>query len=687
MENKKFLFLILIFKLLLIIPAAYAAETDWAVHIKVSVPDSRGADGTVWNHLIAGVKDGATDGFDSGWDTLSMTEADDSVQSMFVHGTVPEDNNNDGLIDNWACKGQEDGYGDYNCSLWRDLRTLSTDKVWSMLILSTLNSGTVTLEWSFDNKPKDADVSLVDLSGSSNTANSIDMKNAGVFSYTNTLESGKKYSIRRFEIRMKMHGFYIAPPDLPDATIGSLYGKKLTIVGTATVWSLINGALPGGMTLDTSTGEITGTPTEAGIFKFTLKGEDTSTGYSKSQEYTLNINSIPKIDPSSLPDGILGKSYNGRVAVTGGSSPVKWSVNGNLPERLVLDNKTGIISGMPVVPGSYNFTVMIKDANGATDSADYQIAITEPNDVTPPDTVNDLRVEHITNSSVLLMWSAPADDSIVHTAAIYDMRYIENCSGASDLNDSTWDSAVQVNGEPRPQAGAIQTFTLTGINTSLPYCIAFKSIDAGGNGSALSNVVRLPLPSGMNLSDIAEITSPVILKKGYNLISVPLIPVVNERESLFSLFVGSPVALYRWYAAYPGITDPMYYLENNVQPGSAYFIYSPADNVKFVVDGLKIDDAEYKVNLQNGWNMIGNPYTKTILLSGVMVRNTASGEVKSYLEAVKSGWIGNSLYQLKDGNYDFTSFNDDPPASLEPWVGYWISVNEQAGVEIILGRP
>ena len=58
-------------------------------------------------------------------------------------------------------------------------------------------------------------------------------------------------------------------------------------------------------------------------------------------------------------------------------------------------------------------------------------------------------------------------------------------------------------------------------------------------------------------------------------------------------------------------------------------------------------------------------------------------ELKYVTDAVKSGWIGNTAYYLKDGNYDFASFNDDPPAALEPGMGYWIYVGDADGVEII----
>lgn len=666
-----------------LIGTAYSAETDWSVHIRVSVPDVRGADGTIWNHLIAGVEDGATDKFDNVLDTLSLVEADDPVQAMFTHGIVPQDNNNDGTIDSWVCSTPEEGYSQDECSLWRDLKSFGTEKRWLFLVLSPLNGGTVTLEWTFDNTPQNMALSLVDLSGPSNT-NGMDMKNFSRFSYTNNYEGGKKYGVRYFEIRMKSQGLFIAPPLLPDATVDTFYSGKLLALGGTAVWTVVEGTLPEGMTMNPYTGEITGTPTATGSYTFTVRAEDPATGYSTLRQYTLNIHSIPKIETIGLPDGQVGATYSSEIRAGGGSPPLKWAVRGNLPEGLTLNTTTGIISGTLIVPGIYSFTVMIKDENGSMDSRDFQIAVIEPRDEMPPDAIHDLLGVYSSDTSLLLMWTAPADDSLTKTAALYDLRYIGDCPAGVALSEGTWGESIESNGEPRPSEGALQTYTLSGLVQGKSYCIAIKSIDASGHVSPISNVVTLS--EGRISSDLSAVTSSITLKKGYNLISFPEIPFPNDRESVFGLVVGSPVGLYRWYSAYPGLTPPQYYLEDTLQPGLGYFLYSPMDTT-LDINGLRLGDPEYGVLLQPGWNMIGTPYDKEVLLRDVLVRDTMTGEQRSFDSAVKGGWIGNTLYYLGGGSYDFTSFNDDPPAAFSPWTGYWVYVNHEVGVEIIFRRP
>jgi hypothetical protein len=680
--------LFILFSLLLVVITPVkgytVTNTDWSVHIKVSVPDSRAANGTVWNHLIAGTREGATDGFDSAWDTISMVETDDPVQAIFTHGTILEDSNNDGMIEKWSCSSQESGYGNSTCSLWRDIRSFGVDKVWSFIVLSTSNGGTVTLQWGFDSKPENMGIHLVELS---NPSNIIDMGNSSLYSYTNTFETGKKYGIRYFEIRMKVKGLFIFPTTLPDATIGILYSNEISAVGGAPVWGIDSGGLPPGLFLNSNTGEIAGVPAAVGSYRFTVRADDTTIGYSSLREYVININPLPEINVTELPVGVVGTVYRGEILVTGGTRPMTWDIKGNLPEGITFDRKTGVTSGTLIVPGIYNFTVTVIDGSGVTDSQDFQITIMEPDDKSPPDAINDLNGFYITDSSILLMWTAPSDDSMTGTAAIYDLRYLEDCSASSKLDDSTWDNAVGVSGEPRPQSGALQTFTLTGLTGDRIKCVAIKSMDASGNISHLSNVLTTNDLTDSSRLAFVQNGSSLVLRMGYNLISLSLIPVPNERESLFGSSIGTPVSLYRWYSAYPGITPPQYYLEDTVSPGFGYLLYSPIDNARLNISGLKIEEPEYSVMLQSGWNMIGVPYTEAVLLYKIQVRSRTTGKTMPYIDAVKAGWIGNTIYNLKTGNYEFASFNDNPPAVLEPSVGYWIYVGEENGVEIIFGKP
>jgi len=658
------------------INSAFADETDWAVHMKVSVSDPGGADGTVWNHLIAGVGRGATDGYDRVLDTTAWVETDDPVQAMFVHGTVPEDSNSDGLIDRWTCPLPDEGYTIQNCSLWRDIREIGASGKWLIAVLTTSNGATVSLNWSFERMSENVDIILVDLS---NPSALINMKYSPGYSYTGNFENGKRYGVRYFEIRMEAKHSFMTPPSLPDATAGSPYFTRVTAVGGEHRWSIDDGTPLPWLNIDTFTGEITGIPVETGTYTFTILGEDPVSDNNLSREYTIYINATPKIETLSLPDGIAGRSYHAAFTASGGSEPLRWEIPGNLPEGLSLDQERGIISGNLIVPGIYNFDVTVKDAGGASDSGNFRITVEEPEDVSAPDAIRDLRVAYVSGASALLMWTAPSDDSMTGTAALYDLRYREDCTSLPGID---WENATEAGGEPRPQAGTLHTYTLAGVSPDKSYCIAIKSMDAGGHISPVSNIVLLPSSSFSDGGSLKELTSTVTLMKGYNLIAFPLMPVPNGSEALLPV-IGDPVVLYRWYSHYPGITPPQYYLEETIMPGLGYMLYSPEDNVKLRVKGLEISDAQYVVALQGGWNMIGMPYNKSVMLKDLLVRTNSTGKIKPYTDAVKDGAIGNTLYYQNAASYDFASFNDNPPAILEPWTGYWIYVGDEKGVEII----
>ena len=80
----------------------------------------------------------------------------------------------------------------------------------------------------------------------------------------------------------------ITTESLPNGTVNEEYSQTLAATGSDTItWSVASGSLPTGLSLDRSTGTITGTPTTEGTSTFTVKAEN-SYG-SDSKEYTLTI--------------------------------------------------------------------------------------------------------------------------------------------------------------------------------------------------------------------------------------------------------------------------------------------------------------------------------------------------------------------------------------------------------------
>ena len=155
----------------------------------------------------------------------------------------------------------------------------------------------------------------------------------------------------------------------PSAYVGAAYSTVLTATGGTApfTWSLASGTLPPGLTL-TSGGTISGTPTTAGPYIFTLKATDStaSPAQTATAPISLTVGAALTVGPLSLPPGLATTSYNAAFTATGGNSPYRWSLlAGALPPGLALVS-TGAISGIPTTAGSFAFSVQATDSTTPT---------------------------------------------------------------------------------------------------------------------------------------------------------------------------------------------------------------------------------------------------------------------------------------------------------------------------------
>jgi hypothetical protein len=172
-------------------------------------------------------------------------------------------------------------------------------------------------------------------------------------------------------------------PMLPAGTMGSVYTQTFTQTGGsgANTWSNPGGGLPGGLTLDTGTGVLSGTPTAQGTFNLTIRATDANqcTG---ERAYTLLINPMGcptiVINPSNptLTAGTVGTAYTQTFTQTGGAGTPTWSVSsGALPGGLTLNPATGVLAGTPITAATFTFTLRATDANQCTGERAYLLTI------------------------------------------------------------------------------------------------------------------------------------------------------------------------------------------------------------------------------------------------------------------------------------------------------------------------
>jgi large repetitive protein len=153
----------------------------------------------------------------------------------------------------------------------------------------------------------------------------------------------------------------------PGGEVGVSYSDPLTVTGGTSpfTWSISSGSLPPGITIGASTGLLSGTPTTAGTYSFTVKVTDIA-GLSATEATSITIVPGPSLTFSAPPQGWTNTVYSDTLTATGGTTPYTFSISsGSLPPGISL-SASGVLSGTPTSTGTYSFTVKLTDAAGQT---------------------------------------------------------------------------------------------------------------------------------------------------------------------------------------------------------------------------------------------------------------------------------------------------------------------------------
>jgi large repetitive protein len=154
----------------------------------------------------------------------------------------------------------------------------------------------------------------------------------------------------------------------PQADIGAAYSHAFPATGDTPpdVFDITVGTLPAGLTVAAATGVVSGTPTgPAGTSNFTIRVTDSTTA-TASVACSITVNGQLVIT-GPAPDGYLNVPYSHAFPAMGGVLPYVFSMQvGALPNGLRLNTATGVVSGIPLVQGLFNFTIRVTDALGST---------------------------------------------------------------------------------------------------------------------------------------------------------------------------------------------------------------------------------------------------------------------------------------------------------------------------------
>jgi large repetitive protein len=174
----------------------------------------------------------------------------------------------------------------------------------------------------------------------------------------------------------------LGPEAAATGTTGTPYSLQMTAsVPDAKTFSISSGTLPPGLGIDASTGLISGTPTAAGTYDFTVyaKVNADSRSDTKSLEIVVrNPLTVAAGDPfvSNRAVGEVSVPFDATITATGGFGTYTWAVTtGTVPPGLKLSD--GAITGTPTSAGNYAFIASATDAEGRKANLTAHIVVAE----------------------------------------------------------------------------------------------------------------------------------------------------------------------------------------------------------------------------------------------------------------------------------------------------------------------
>ncbi|MFZ9630077.1 MAG: putative Ig domain-containing protein, partial [Ilumatobacteraceae bacterium] len=249
------------------------------------------------------------------------------------------------------------------------LNSATTNSAFSYTLATTGGSGTKT--WSVVAGAVPAGASLSSLGVLSGT-----VATAGTYSFTVRATDGALRTADQALSLIVVNPVTVTTASLAEATVNSVYSATVAAAGGSGTYTWSATGLPTGLSINSSTGVVSGTPTAATTVTVTFTATDNGTPVrSASRSLSLVVVAPLAISTSVVPGATQGAAYSTTLASTGGSGTKTWSVSaGALPSGLSMST-TGVVSGTPTVSGSFSFTATVVDGAGRTASSAFSLTV------------------------------------------------------------------------------------------------------------------------------------------------------------------------------------------------------------------------------------------------------------------------------------------------------------------------
>ncbi len=205
------------------------------------------------------------------------------------------------------------------------------------------------------------------ISGTPNTA--------GTFTGTITSTNRAGSFPQAFSITINQAPAFTSGVPTTTGLLGTAYSFTSAASGfPLPTFSVAANTLPTGLTLNSTTGVISGTPSATGAFSGTLTASN-GIGSNATQAFTITINQAPAFTSSTPTNsGTFNTAYNFTCTASGFPAPSFSVATGALPTGLSLST-SGVISGTPTAAGTYTGTLSASNGIGSAASQSFSITI------------------------------------------------------------------------------------------------------------------------------------------------------------------------------------------------------------------------------------------------------------------------------------------------------------------------
>lgn len=174
--------------------------------------------------------------------------------------------------------------------------------------------------------------------------------------------------------------FLITTRTLPEGSLGQAYAARIEVLGGTfdATWSIEQGRLPSGVSLDRMLGTLQGRPEESGAFGFTVQATSGGATATAQLELRVRASSDPvRVETVDLPVATAGRPYDFQLVASGGAPPLIWSAASTPPDGIEV-SPSGRVFGTPPTPGTTVFEVRVQDQLGEFAQTTVVLEVLDP---------------------------------------------------------------------------------------------------------------------------------------------------------------------------------------------------------------------------------------------------------------------------------------------------------------------